>query len=715
MHTKPLSSILAISIALSLPAAALAQTEDADAQAAGDTPTVEDDFHDVGPAIVVIGRAGAQPDFLSGVDQLDKAELTQAIRPSLGETLAHSPGVSATSFGPSASRPILRGLQGERVRVLTDGIGAIDVSNTSVDHAVVVDPLLAERVEILRGPQSLLYGSAAIGGIVNVVSKRIPRRVPGEPIHVDALASYGSAASERSLAAAADIPLGDRVVVHADGSYLKTDDIRLGGFALSPERRREALATAALLGPPDPADPDAIDFAANAAIEGRLPNTASETWTAALSAAYVGDGGNFGLAYSHYDSLYGVPLRYATRPGQEQEAPRLALVQDRIDARAEIAIGGPRLDRINMRYGYADYRHSELEEDGAVGTTFYNQGMEGRIELVQALRGGWTGTTGAAFNLRDFDVVGDEAFLPANTTANVGLFSVQQLDLDRIKLEAGARFEHVTLTAQPTATQPQFFDGTRRFDTLSASLGTSYAVARDWRIGLNLSRGERAPAAEELFANGPHAGTQTYEIGDPGLKVEKSWGIEALLRGGTDDYHFELSAFHTWFSDFVYNVQTGAVIDGLPVFANTQGNARLYGFEAQASAIVARFGDSRVSLDGLVDLVRNPIDGVGTAPRIPPLRVLGGIAFNGPKFDLRGEVEWVDKQTRIADFETPTAGYTVTNIGANWRPWGRDRPVTLALSANNIFDVDARRHSSYLKDFAPLAGRDIRLSVRISL
>ncbi len=368
-----------------------------------------------------------------------------------------------------------------------------------------------------------------------------------------------------------------------------------------------------------------------------------------------------------------------------------------------------------MRYAYADYRHSELEQDGAVGTTFYNKGMEGRIELVQALRGGWTGTSGAAFNLRDFNVVGDEAFLPANTTANVSLFSVQQLDLDPVKLEAGARFEHVSLASQPTATQPQFFDGTRRFDTLSASLGASYAVTPDWRIGLNLSRDERAPAAEELFANGPHAGTQTYEIGDPGLKVEKSWGIEALLRGGTDDYHFELSAYHTWFSNFVYDAQTGAVIDGLPVFNNTQGNARLYGFEAQASAVVARFGDSRVSLDGLADLVRNPIDGVGTAPRIPPLRLLGGIAFNAPRFDLRGEVEWVDKQTRIADFETPTAGYTLTNIEANWRPWGTDRPVTLALSANNIFDVDARRHSSFLKDFAPLAGRDIRISARISL
>lgn len=713
MNLKPVCSTLALATALAVPSTTLAQTT-ADGQGVQVDPVTED-YHDDVPAIVVVGQAGARPDFLSGVDQLDKAELTQAIRPSLGETLAHSPGVSASSFGPSASRPILRGLQGERVRILTDGIGSIDVSNTSVDHAVVVDPLLAERVEILRGPQSLLYGSAAIGGIVNVISKRIPRRIPDEAVHFDALPSYGSAANERSLAAAAEVPLGERFVVHADGSYLKTDDIRIGGFALSPAARRQALGTAALLGPPDPADPDAIVFAGNAAIRGTLPNTASETWNAAISAAYIGEGGNFGIAYSHYDSLYGVPVRYATLPGQEQEGPRIDLVQDRIDARAEIAIGGAVLDRINMRYGYADYRHSELEEDGAVGTSFFNQGMEGRLELVQALRGGWTGTSGAAFNLRDFNVVGEEAFLPANTTANVGLFTVQQFDFDPIKLEAGARYEHVRLSARPTANQPQFFDGERRFDTFSAALGASYALAADWRIGVNLSRNERAPAAEELFANGPHAGSQSFEIGDPDLKVEKSWGVEALLRGGNEDYRFELSAFHTWFSNFVYDTRTGAIEDGLPVFAKRQGDARLYGFEAQASAVLARFGDSRVSIDGLADLVRNPIDGVGTAPRIPPLRLLGGVAFNAPKFDLRGEVEWVDKQNRIAAFETPTAGYTITNIEANWRPWGTDRPVTLAISANNIFDVDARRHSSFLKDFAPLSGRDIRVSARISL
>ena len=205
-------------------------------------------LHEQTPANIIVTAPFQRDrsDILSGASVLQGSDLTQAIRPSIGETLQHTPGVSATSFGPSASRPVLRGLQGERVRVLVDGIGSIDVSNTSVDHAPVVNPLLAERIEVLRGPQSLLFGASAIGGVVNVIDKRIPRSVPDEPVHIDAIATYGSAADERSGAGSVDVPLGDKFVVHADGSYLKTDDLKIGGYALTPELRRQALASAAL-------------------------------------------------------------------------------------------------------------------------------------------------------------------------------------------------------------------------------------------------------------------------------------------------------------------------------------------------------------------------------------------------------------------------------------------------------------------------------------
>lgn len=663
--------------------------------------------------IVVTGvLPRSRQDMLSGVAVLEGDELTQKLRPSIGETLARTPGVSATSFGPSASRPVLRGLQGERVRVLTDGIGSIDVSNTSVDHATVVNPLLADRIEVLRGPQSLLYGSAAIGGVVNVLDKRIPTEVPDEPVHIGAIATYGSAANERSVAGSVDVPLTDRLVVHADGSYLKSGNVRIGGYALTPELRAQALASSLL--PPDPDAEEPIDFAANAAVRDKLPNSASETWTAGAGVAYITDGGSLGISYSHYDSLYGIPLRFATEPGQEQEAPRLSLLQNRIDARAEVNGDGGLIDKVKLRFGYANYRHFELEETGEVGTAFYNKGMEGRLELTQAKRGAWSGATGGQFFIRDFNVVGEEAFLPKNSTEQWGIFTLQQLDYDRLKFEAGARFEHTSLSAKPGIDQPQFFAGDRSFDAFSGSLGASYRIAGDWRFGVNVSRTERAPAAEELFANGPHAGTQAFELGNPDFDLEKAWSVEAVLRGQGKGYSFEASAYHSWFSNFIYEDLNGDVEDGLPVYEFQQADARYYGFEVQGSLTLAKFGEAELVADGLADYTRARIVGVGAAPRIPPLRLLGGLGVNSPKFDVRGEVEWVDGQDRIAAFETPTDGYTMVNAEINFRPWGNDRPLSFALSANNIFDVNARRHASFLKDYAPLAGRDFRVTARVS-
>jgi len=687
-----------------------AQAQDPSTEAAA--PPADRSYHQQpGAEIVVTGALPtARQDMLSSVAVVQGAELTQALRPSIGETLAHTPGVSATSFGPTASRPVLRGLQGERVRVMTDGLGSIDVSNTSVDHAAVVNPLLAERIEVLRGPQSLLYGSSAIGGVVNVIDRRIPISVPDEPVHVGALATYGSAANERSVSGAVDAPLGGGWVLHADGSYAKTGDLRIGGPALAPALRAEALESSLL-----PADPDApVDFAGNAAVRGKLPNSGSETWNAGAGIAYIGERGNIGLSYSHYDSLYGVPVRFATRPGQEQEDPRLSLVQNRVDARAEIEAGGSLIDRIGFRFGYANYRHFELEDDGSVGTAFYNKGMEGRLELTQTQRGAWKGVIGGQFFIRDFDVAGDEAFLPRSSTEQFGLFTLQQLDYGALKLEAGARFEHTAQQAKPLGDQPQFFGGSRRFDTLSGSAGASYRVAGNWRIGATVSRTERAPSAEELFADGPHAGTAAFEIGNPDFRKETSWGVEAIVKGSGANYTFEASAYHSWFNNFIFEDLTGAVEDGLPVYAARQADARYYGFEVQGSLTLARFGDARLVVDGLVDYVRATIADQGPAPRIPPLRLLGGLAWNAPKFDLRGEVERVGAQRRVSELETPTAGFTLVNAEVNVRPWGADRPLSFALSANNLFDVVARRHASILKDYAPLSGRDIRVTARLN-
>lgn len=663
--------------------------------------------------IVTAALPQSERDVLQGTSVLAGEELTRNLRPTIGETLARQPGVSATSFGPSASRPILRGFQGDRIRVLTDGIGSIDVSNTSVDHAVIIDPLLAERIEVLRGPSALLFGSSAVGGVVNVIDTRIPRTVPENGYRLNGIANYGSAADERSGGAAGDVAIGEHLVLHADGSYLKANDLRTGrGYLLSPTARAAALSQ---VGQPQPDAEEPIDFAASAGLRNRLPNSAAETWTAGAGASIITDTGTLGVSYSHYDSLYGVPIRYATAVGQEQEAPRLSVVQNRVDLRGEVQTGGDIIDRIRIRAGQASYRHFELEEDGSVGTAFYNKGLEGRLEVVQANRGGWQGASGVQFFNRIFNVVGDEAFLPKNETNQTGFFTLQQYSAGPFRAEGGVRYELTDVAGRVPFGEDQFFGGNRHFEALSGSIGASYALSDGIRIGLNGSRTERAPSAEELLANGPHAGTQAYEIGNADFRLEKSWGLEATLHAHGDGYSFDASAYYNWFSNYISENAIGGEIDGLPVYQYQQGKARYYGFEADASVRLAQIGSYAINADLLGDYVHANIVDFGPAPRIPPARVLGGIEAQGERLGGRVEVEHVFEQNRIAAFETPTNDYTMVNATASISPFGKDSKTSLLLSANNLFDVLARRHSSFLKDFAPLAGRDIRVTLRFGL
>jgi iron complex outermembrane receptor protein len=644
---------------------------------------------------------------LSGVTVLQGTDLTRELRGTIGETLSRQAGVSSTSFGPNASRPILRGFQGERIRILNDGIGSFDVSNTSVDHAVVINPQLAERIEVLRGPASLLYGSSAIGGVVNIVDKRIPREVPTEPVHLDVLGSFGSAATERNISGVVEVPVTDRIVLHADGSFAESDDLRIGGFVLSRPVRAAALASG---------DPAVRDLAV---LDGRLPNSAARTWAAGGGAAFIDADGELGFAYSHYDSLYGVPPRFDIATG-DGEAVRLKVKQDRIDLRGQINAGGSLIDTIKFRFGYADYRHSELDDAGAIGTTFLNQGLEGRLEVAQTKRdigsGTWRGATGVQLFARRFEAIGDEAFVPRNDTLQAGIFTLQEVDFGAASVETAGRYERANVKASVSDFRgaPVFSD--RNFDLFSGSLGASFGFAQGWRLGVNLSHTERAPAAEELLANGPHAGTQAFEIGNPDFVKERANGAELILRGKGEGYSFEASVYYSRFSDYIYEVQTGAVEDNLPIFQILQDNARYIGFEVQGSATLARLGDSEIKLDALADYTDAKIlGGGGMVPRIPPLRLLAGIGVSGPVWDARAEIEHATSQTRLAAFETETAAYTLVNASISIRPFA-DRPNTaIVVSANNLFDVDARRHASFLKNFAPLAGRDIRVSLRFTI
>jgi iron complex outermembrane recepter protein len=681
---------------LALAAPAFAQEEKGDHHSLSD------------PEIIVTAiYARNQADVLSGTSTLVGEELARDIRPTIGDTLAKQPGVSATSFGPNASRPVLRGFQGERVRVLADGIGSFDVSNTSVDHAVVLNPLTSDRIEVLRGPAALLFGSNAIGGVVNVIDSRIPRRIRDDHIHADAIATYGSAAKERSIGARVDVPLGERFTVHIDGNYSKRNDLKSGGFILAPAQRAQALASG---------DPE-IEELAN--LRGKIPNTAARTWELAGGFAYITSTANFGASVAHYDSLYGVPVRYATTPlGPDEEGPeqvRLDVKQTRYDVRGEINPESGFFEAIKMRGGYADYEHAELEEDNSVGTRFFNTGGEMRLELVQREKGSWKGAIGVQGLTRKLRIEGEEKYLPPIRNRQIGLFTVQSFDLGLFKAEAGARLENSRIKARADVDIGNG-DTTRKFTTASGSLGGSYEFANNWRVGLNASYTERAPSAEELFPNGPHAGTQAFEIGNINFNKEKSRSLEMTVRGKGDRFTLGGAVYKSWFSNFIYELPTGEVEDGLPVFQFFQNKANYVGAEVDATVTVVQLDQWKINLDTVADFTKakiKPVSGTINAPRIPARRVLAGLEAIGDFANVRAEIEFVKGQKRVAPFETATNGYKLVNLSAAFRPWGEESPVSLDLSANNVFNVNARRHASFLKDYAPLAGTDIRAGVRV--
>jgi iron complex outermembrane receptor protein len=704
---KKIAALPLLALAYILPSAAIAQSSGASSDG--------DDFHTDDPIIVTAPYVRSL-DVLGNVTVVEGDELARDSRGQIGDSLTRQAGVSATSFAPGASRPVLRGFQGERVRVLTDGIGSIDVSNTSADHGVTIDPLTVERVEILRGPAVLLFGSQAIGGAVNLFDRRIPRGVPEDHLHIDAIAGFGTAADDRSAGASLDIELTPKLVAHVDASWRKSGDVRIGGFTLAPLLQAELLEMAE-----EERDEGEIEEAEEleeaAAQRGRITNSGNETWTATGGLAFIDDGGQLGFALSYYDSLYGVP----SRPGaghhghahggggggaEEEEAVTIGLKQWRVDMRGEVELGDGFFDKLRIRGGFADYEHIEFEGD-EVGTLFLNRGIEARAELSQADRGGWRGASGIQYVSRDFDAIGAEAFVPANLTEQLAIFTLQEWTLGALGLEAAARYENSNVRANTLGIK-------RNFNVFSAAVGARYDIGERSSIGVSLSRAVRAPSAEELFSDGPHVATGAYELGDPDFGKEKSWGAEATLKLRGDHFSLALTGYANWFDGFIFENDTGLEEDDLPLFVYRQQDARVYGFEAEASARIAQFGGFNLNADAVADLTRAKIKGGDFLPRIPPLRLLGGLELQGDRIDMRAEVEWSDDQSRVATFETPTDGFTMVNASVAWRPLADKKSLTLMLAANNIFDVTARRHASFTKDFVPLAGRDIRITARVS-
>jgi len=725
MPVNRLPLLLATCLALPLATPALAQQNAPGAQPPAQ-PSPEpastpggDDFH----GQIVVSAAGLDRlDMLAGTSVLEGIELQRNLDGQIGEVLAKLPGVSASSFSPGASRPILRGFGGERVRVLVDGVGTLDAAGTSDDHAVSIDPLIADRIEVLRGPAVLLYGSQAIGGAVNVITRRIPPRLPEEPVHIDGIAAIDSAYDRREAGLSLDMPLAGALAFHIDGSYRRTDDVEIPGYMLTEDLRADLLADAAEHEAEGEGE-EAGELREAADVRGTLPNSATETKSFGTGLSFFSGNSSIGAAFSYYDTAYGVPARPGAghheegeetgleeeeEEGHEHGDVTIGLKQYRADLRGVLDLGeGGAFDELRTRIGYSDYSHTEFEGD-EIGTVFNVEGVESRVELVQTERGGWGGSIGAQYAHQDFAAIGAEAFVPPNKTDSAALFTVQEFDLAPLEIEVGGRYEHTGIDAETLGQS-------RDFDTFSGAFGLSTGVGEGLRLGLNASRAERAPSAQELFAQGPHIATQQFELGNPDLETEGSWGMEAYLRGGVGPATVSVAVYRNWFNNFIYLQETSAEEDELPVFQFLQQGADQFGVEGEIAATVYETDTLELIGELRGDYVRATLDDGTPVPRIPPLSLLAALEAQTGHFDARAEVQWFDEQDRLAPFETPTDSFAFVNLSLAWHPVEGADNVTVLLEADNVFDTEGRRHASFTKDFVPLAGRNVKLSARFSL
>lgn len=659
---------------------------------------------DSGPEIIVTGRViSGNADPISAPVVLTGDALMRNLKPQIGDMLKSLPGVSSSGFAPGVSRPILRGFDGPRVQVLLDGLGSLDASAVSADHAVSLDTLNIDRIEVLHGPRVLLYASDPAGGAVNALDKRIPRTIPEKGFSLDALGSYGTAANQVTGGVAANVKLADRLVAHVDGSYYHSGNLDIGGHVLSPELRAETLAAADVL-----AADGAQTLTAQANRKGSIANSGTEGWTYGAGIAFIDAGGDIGISAQRVATDYGIP----PRPSQDPGATTISLRQTRFDLRAGLNLDGF-LKRLEVRGAYGDYHHAEIE-DGEIGSRFDSKALSVRLQADQARRGIWSGSTGVQYSSASMDITGDEKLLPDTNTDRFAAFTLQQLEVGQFDVEGALRYENTRINATPNGGE-LLTRQTRDFDQYAAVAGIAWHPIDRLTLSVNYQHGERAPSAEELFVDGAHDATQSYEIGNPGFKVERSDGIEAGVRYNGGDLVASVTGYGTNFANFITGVPTGAMVEDFPVYQYIQAPARFRGVEAEAALTFAHLASgASLKADTGVDYTHAKLVDAGPVPRIPPLRVRGGLEFDSPVFDLRGEVEWNARQNRVTENENPTSAFTLVNLSATYRPMGEDGHVTLILAADNLLDVSGRLAASQTRDFVPIAGRDVRLTARFT-
>ena len=658
---------LCIAIAL-LPASATAAEPAAAGDSRHDTPAELDEVVVFATPLRQSAESLAQPvEILSG-ERLDEARAT-----TLGETVGKLPGVQSSNFGAGVGRPIIRGLDGARVSTLSGGLATQDVSTISQDHNVTLEPFLADQIEVLKGPATLLYGSGSIGGVVNVIDGRIAERplsaaLQGRAEFRSDSVNDGSTVLVRADAAALDGALA----LHADGLYRNQRDY------------------------------DTPD--------GSQTNSFVDTKTAALGASWVTDESFLGVSVANFEDDYGNP----GEPGDLANGERgvsLALSQDRYEAKGGLLREVGVFSGLRGSVARTSYAHTEFEGE-EIGTAFESDATEGRVELTHANLAGWRGAIGAQFVTREFQAVGEEAFVPRTRTRSGGVFITEQTVWNDLQFDVGARADDVS-------SDPDNELSERSFSPLSLSADALWRLNEEWRFSLNVDRAERVPAEEELFANGPHVATAAFEIGDPTLDVERANQLEVGVHFHGQRFEAKASLYQTRFDDFIYLQDSGEFAEGeageepLPIRLWSHEDAKFRGFEIEAIAHLVDSAAGRLDLRLFTDRVRATFDAGGNVPRIVPSRVGADLRWNAQSWRASVGATRYNEQDRVALNETPTDGYTLVDAHFAYHFDTEQLSWELFVDANNLSDQVGRVHTSFLKDVAVLPGRNLSAGVRV--
>ncbi len=664
------------------------------------------------------------------VSVLAGEELRKRQAPTLGETLKTTPGINSSYFGPVASSPIIRGNDGPRVKITQNSLDVSDASRVGADHNVGTDAGTATQIEVLRGPATLQYGSGAIGGVVNVVDNRIPNAVP-EGIEGEAELRHETASDEKF--AKVDLNAGaGNWAFHLDAFNRETNNIEIPGFAeLEPDEGEEA---------------------------GTLESSNINATSVTGGLSYVGERGYIGFSVQQLDNLYGIPgaghHEEEEEGEEEEESISLDVDNTRYQLAGELLRPFEGVNNIKLAAGYTDYEHVELEGD-EIGTLFANETSEIRLSADHESIAGWHGTVGLHYSTVDFEALGEEAFTPASDTDMFAVFVVEEKRIGDVTIQLGGRIERNELSADPfdvpLAHEEEEEEGEEEeelstvifpdldYTSVSLSAGFNWEYTDGYSLAVNLSRSERAPTQQELFSAGEHVSTQTFDLGaffvtndEGGIELsgatideEVANNIDVTWRKFSGDWGFTFTAFYNQVDDYLFQADTGFFFEEeghheeegaeveeeeeeeLPIQNFRQEDADLYGFEAEVHYQI----NDIFNFKAFGDFIRAEVDS-GDLPRIPPLRIGGELAFEYQGWNGDVGIIWYDDQDRIAEFETETDGYTLIEAGVNYTFSTQNTDWIFFARGTNLTDEEARNHTSFLVDQAPLPGRGFTLGVR---